>query len=73
MNELINNEGVCRTAPATPGLLNTVTVFHLLPVLPLALPAAVVDELALTALLHFVSWVSGLRPAVGNTVDTLLG
>ena len=23
MNELMNNEGVCRKAPATPGLLNT--------------------------------------------------
>ena len=23
MSELINDKGVCRTAPATPGLLNT--------------------------------------------------
>ena len=30
MNQLINDEGVCRTAPATPGLLNIymVSVFH---------------------------------------------
>ena len=26
MNELINDEGDCRTAPATPGLLNSLTM-----------------------------------------------
>ena len=31
MNELINNEGVCRTAPATPGLLITTAVNMILP------------------------------------------
>ena len=30
MNELINHGGDCRTAPATPGLLNTgITLFHI--------------------------------------------
>ena len=28
MNELINYGGVCRTAPATPGLLNTEYRIH---------------------------------------------
>ena len=28
MNELINEEAVCRTAPATPGLLNIVPILE---------------------------------------------
>ena len=52
---------------------NSVRVSHLLPVLHLALSAAVVDKLALAALLQFFSSVPGMRPGVGNTVDTLLG
>ena len=29
MNKLINDKGVCRTAPATPGLLNICQITHL--------------------------------------------
>ena len=32
MKELINYKAVCRTAPATPGLLNTVGLGEILPV-----------------------------------------